>query len=228
MPQPDSGRGRTHNAEGAREAILNAAEEIFARHGFDGTRVDVIAEVAGYNKGLIFRYFGDKLSLYAHVIRRADEETRSLQNRLISGLSAIEISGDINQMKAFLRTFIAAYFDFLVEHPNYVRILNWEMAGGWQAFTRTVTERNQEDIVDFGSAVRNIEDSGWLRSRFDTAAQMILVLFTTYHYLGLLPLFKVFRPDFDVQSEEGLAQAREFIIEYVIHGLLADSGESRE
>ena len=70
MPDLPSKRGRTHDAEGAREAILNAAEKVFAEHGFDGARIDVIAKESGYNKSLIFQYFDDKLSLYAAVIRR--------------------------------------------------------------------------------------------------------------------------------------------------------------
>ena len=77
MPEPGSRRGRTHDAEGAREAILNAAEDVFAEHGFDGARIDAIAAAAGYNKSLIFQYYGDKLALYAEVIRRADDQTQA-------------------------------------------------------------------------------------------------------------------------------------------------------
>ena len=76
----DSGperRGRVHDAEGARRAILNAAEEVFAQHGFDGARIDAIAAAAGYNKSLIFQYFGDKLNLYAEVIKRAPRMKKS-------------------------------------------------------------------------------------------------------------------------------------------------------
>ena len=36
MSEPGSRRGRAHDAEGAREAILNAAEEVFASHGYEG------------------------------------------------------------------------------------------------------------------------------------------------------------------------------------------------
>ncbi len=49
MSEPGSRRGRAHDAEGARQTILDAAEEVFAEHGFDGARIDAIAEVAGYN-----------------------------------------------------------------------------------------------------------------------------------------------------------------------------------
>ncbi len=60
----DSGKlRRERDAEVARKAILDAAEEIFAQEGFDGARIDAIAEASGYNKSLIFHYFEDKLRL---------------------------------------------------------------------------------------------------------------------------------------------------------------------
>ena len=82
-------RGRMHDAEGTRDAILNAAEEVFAQHGFDGARIDAIAATAGYNKSLIFQYFGDKLGLYAAVVRRADDQTRFMQNEALNTFSFI-------------------------------------------------------------------------------------------------------------------------------------------
>ena len=45
---------RERDAETAREALLDAAQEIFARDGFSGARVDDIAQRAGYNKALAF------------------------------------------------------------------------------------------------------------------------------------------------------------------------------
>src|SRR3954468_18009553 len=59
---------RARDAEMSKAALLAAAETIFARDGFEGARVDEIARVAGYNKSLIFQYFGDKLGLYQKVV----------------------------------------------------------------------------------------------------------------------------------------------------------------
>lgn len=226
MPPSDSKRGRPHNAEGAREAILEAAEQVFAEHGFDGARIDTIAEVAGYNKSLIFQYFGDKLNLYAVVIRRADEQMHEFQNQILSELLKGETVNDIAKLKALLRTFINAYFDYLVEHPNFVRILNWEMAEGWQTYTQIATERDLEELVALNSPLQQIADSGWLRSKFNPMGQMILALFTSQLYLGLFPLFNAYLPNVASQSEDGLRRAREFIVEFIVHGLIADSGEA--
>ncbi len=228
MSQTSSKRGRIHNAEGAREAILNAAEKVFAEQGYDGARIDVIATVAGYNKSLIFQYFGDKLNLYVGVIRRADEQIRGFQNQILSELLASETVSDIKQLKALLGTFIKAYFDYLVDHPHFVRILNWEMAKGWQTYAQLATESDQAEFVALSSSIQKMQDAGWLRSELNAMSQIILGLFTSHLYLGLLPLFKLYLPTFDSQTEDGLAQAREFIVEFIMHGLIVNSGEAKE
>ena len=53
-----------------RERILNAAEAEFARKGFEGARIDKIAEAAGVNKALIYYYFKGKKALLEELIER--------------------------------------------------------------------------------------------------------------------------------------------------------------
>src|ERR671925_164466 len=119
MSDPGSRRGRTHDAEGAREAILNAAEQVFAEHGFDGARIDAIAETAGYNKSLLFQYFGDKLGLYTAVNKRADRDITEFEARVLAPFLEDETLGtDAQLFKTFLETVIGAVFDYLHEHPR--------------------------------------------------------------------------------------------------------------
>src|SRR5260221_8324001 len=113
MVEPERKRGRTHDAEGSRQAILNAAEEVFAEHGFDGARIDAIAAVSGYNKSLIFQFFDDKLGLYAVIIRRLDAQTQELQAQVLVSLRDDETIFSPDRFKALLRTYLNAYFDYL-------------------------------------------------------------------------------------------------------------------
>ena len=141
MDDPERRRGRVHNAEGAREAILNAAETVFAEHGFDGARVDAIAETAGYNKSLLFQYFGDKLGLYEAVTRRADKEITEFEMRVLLPLLEDEtIASDARRFKIFLETIIGGLFDYLLDHPRLTRIIVWEQAEGWQTYAKFLTE----------------------------------------------------------------------------------------
>ncbi|MDD6042488.1 MAG: helix-turn-helix domain containing protein, partial [Eubacteriaceae bacterium] len=54
-------------AERTRSEILLASEMEFSDKGFSGARVDEIAARAGVNKNLIYKYFGNKESLYKTV-----------------------------------------------------------------------------------------------------------------------------------------------------------------
>lgn len=49
-------------------AILQAAVRQFAEKGYDGARVDRIAEEAGVNKALLYYHFQDKERLYGRVL----------------------------------------------------------------------------------------------------------------------------------------------------------------
>jgi AcrR family transcriptional regulator len=55
----------------SRLAILDAAEVEFSERGFDGVRIEHVARRAGYNKSLVYRYFGNREGLYAAVLERA-------------------------------------------------------------------------------------------------------------------------------------------------------------
>ena len=60
MSEPGSRRGRAHDAEGARQTILDAAEEVFAEKGFEGASLEEIAQRAGYTRGAIYKHFSSK------------------------------------------------------------------------------------------------------------------------------------------------------------------------
>ena len=223
MDEPGSRRGRSHDAEGAREAILNAAEQIFAEHGFDGARVDAIAETAGYNKSLIFQYFGDKLRLYAAVLKRTDEETRELQAQLLAPLLEDEtIASDAHRFRSFLKTAIGALFDFLVEHPRLMRMIIWEQAEGWQTFAKIASQFDTEDLDLFRALFSRVRNAGLLRSDFDPAIQLTLAEQMCWSYLTSIPMYQLVLPGEDLSSAAALARAREHIVEFVVAGMLID------
>lgn len=58
-----------HRPEDSREALLAAAIDEFALHGFDGASVDTIARRAGVNKAMIYYHFKSKERLYAEILR---------------------------------------------------------------------------------------------------------------------------------------------------------------
>ncbi len=225
MAEPGARRGRAHDAQGAREAILNAAEQVFAEHGFDGARVDAIAAAAGYNKSLIFQYFHDKLGLYSEVIRRADREANALQAQTLMGWFKGKDAYTPENVRNALRAFLNSYFDYLLEHPRFTRILLWEMAEGWQTMSKIFTQRDIDEVEEFRSIADNMRKAGLLRYDFDPIGQFMMIEFLYPMYLAIIPLFALFMPGANFSSPEALARSKEYIVDFVLQGLLADPGQ---
>lgn len=62
-------RARFNNLDSRRqEAILAAAGDEFAAHGYGGASLNRIIEAAGISKGSLYYYFDDKADLFASVI----------------------------------------------------------------------------------------------------------------------------------------------------------------
>jgi AcrR family transcriptional regulator len=222
MPEPGSRRGRAHDAEGARQTILDAAEEVFAEHGFDGARIDMIAQVSGYNKSLIFQYFDDKLGLYSAVIRRADNDMRVWQDEALSELREMELTVNAEQIRGLLRRYVGLYFNYLVEHPNVLRIYNWEMAERWQTFSKIWSERDRQDVAEFSPVFANIQKAGLMRAEPNPLIQYAVALFSCHTYLAVLSMYQSLVPEQDFDSAAIIEAGREFMIEFITSGLLVD------
>lgn len=60
---------RPRDAEATRRALLDAARTLFAQDGYDATTVRAVADRAGVNQALLFRYFGNKEGLFVEAVR---------------------------------------------------------------------------------------------------------------------------------------------------------------
>lgn len=57
-----------------REAILNAAKNLFLSKGYDGSSMDAIASEAGVSKLTVYSHFNDKETLFAAAVKSKCEE----------------------------------------------------------------------------------------------------------------------------------------------------------
>jgi len=123
------------NAERTRSNILVAAIQEFSEKGFAGARVDSIAEMAGCNKGMIYQYYESKEHLYELVIAH--------EYQLLANIEA-EIIQQYTNPGELLDAIVDKYFDFLVEHPDFVKIIMWE-------------NLNEARAVKFNSAIEGVK-----------------------------------------------------------------------
>jgi AcrR family transcriptional regulator len=87
-------------AEGrdAREALLDAALEVFAERGYREATVDAIAERAGFSKGALYWHFKSKEELLSALLdERLDRPWREGTERLESAPPDVDMAPDANE-----------------------------------------------------------------------------------------------------------------------------------
>lgn len=119
---------RERNPDRSREAILEAAERLFAARGYEGTSLQEVGALAGVSRGTPSYFFRSKAELYRSVLERCFGQVRAAVR---SGRERAIASGEAPDV--VLAGVAGDYFDFIVSHPNFIRLVEWEaLAGGEQ------------------------------------------------------------------------------------------------
>lgn len=221
---------RERNPEATRTAILDAAEQIFAKDGFAGARVDAIAAASTYNKRMIFQYFGDKLGLYRAVIQRIRAQGGNYLTQLLQPIIEKNLSENAaEQMNAqatrqLLEVLIRGDFDYLVAHPNVRAILAWEAAEGWQTFNAMPISDSETGFNAVLKAVfQQVEASGYLRPNLNAQFVVLNALSLCSNYLVSLPRVAALAPEQQLDSPAKLTEAREQIVALILDGALTQA-----
>lgn len=126
------GRPRKTKASAAgetREAILNAAEDLFSKHGFYGVTIREVAREAGVDTALVHYYFGAKKELFDAVfIRRAEV----WNNERVAAINRYaEAAGEGMTLEGLLEAFLRPPFQ-------------WSLKGGpgWKHYSALVAQTN--------------------------------------------------------------------------------------
>ena len=113
------------------QRILDAAEELFAEHGFDGVTTRDITGLAGVRLNLLSYHFGSKQKLFEAVINRRLE---LVVQRRVQILAALRESGQAPSVRAILKAFIQPYQEMTATGDP-----------GWPRYARLVSRTSQSE-----------------------------------------------------------------------------------
>ncbi len=100
-------------AGSTRTNVLEAAERVFAQHGFAGASLDEIAEQVGIRRPSLLHHFHSKRELYDAVERRIFEE-------LNAHLGECSTTGEPFEQ---LMTLLEQWLSFMIKRPTAARII---------------------------------------------------------------------------------------------------------
>ncbi len=109
-------KGRVRDARQAmyREVILDAAEEVFAEHGYEATKVQAVAAAAGVSLATLYGVFTKKWDLYRALHER---RIRALMEH-VSVQAPLDTGDPLPTMLAGIRV----YLRFHIDNPSYLRM----------------------------------------------------------------------------------------------------------
>lgn len=152
---PATARGRR-----SRQALLEAAREVFARDGFADARITDIADAAKAAHGSFYTYFSSKEEIFMALIRELEEDLRSPGRSGETPAGEGEPDGDrpTEPFDSILR----ANRDYLAAYRRHARIMIvWEQVATLddrvERLRRDASDRFAERIE---SAIRHWQDTG--------------------------------------------------------------------
>lgn len=112
------------DSKNSKQVILDAATQVFAEKGFDGSRVDEIARRAGVNKALIYYYFESKDKILEELMMGLVEEMVELKDSLVQNLGDISIEEYFENIQS--HAFVDPVFNFVKERKLLLQIITGE------------------------------------------------------------------------------------------------------
>lgn len=101
------------------QRLMDVAEDLFARQGYDGTTLRQIADRAGLQEPGIYNHFAGKQALYEAVLHRA---LNPLAEAMTDQLTAV---GDVREFTDLP----AVMTDLLLEHPQMAALFQQALQG---------------------------------------------------------------------------------------------------
>lgn len=120
---------RQRDSKATRAALLNAAADLIASRGFDGTTIEAIARRAGVNKAMISYHFGGKRGLYS-----------ALLTEILTAVAArLEVVGAWEaQPEQRMAAFIAVFRELVQAQPHAPQIMLRETISGGRHLDRKI------------------------------------------------------------------------------------------
>ena len=111
------------NSGKTRDKILRSAVKLFVEKGFSGTTTKGIAEKAGVNEALVFRYFSTKRDLYHAIIEKKIKGEPGAE-------SLIKPFKETRDDWLFLKSIAIRTFEWIEKDPGFIRLLYFSALEG--------------------------------------------------------------------------------------------------
>ena len=169
----------TTRSERRRQAIIQAAAEVFLRHGYLGATTDEVAARASVSKQTLYKHFADKQHMFAEII--LDTTVQVVDGLSNAVASTLQDAQDTQDVRKALRDLADGFLDVLLQ-PDVIRLRRLVIAEAdrFPEIARAWFDRGfDRALVVLGEALRGLADRGLLHNLSDPAL-------AAYQFAGLV------------------------------------------
>ena len=186
IPRAAKTQRRTRIQEAKEEQILEAALDVFSRHGFRGATIDEIAEVAGMSKPNLLYYFRTKEAMHRALIER-------VLDTWLDPLREFDAEGN---PETEIRSYIRRKLEMARDFPRESRLFANEVLRGAPLIEDELKGPLKQLVDEKAGVIRAWAKAGKIE-KCDPYHLIFSIWSTTQHYA-----------DFDVQVRAVLGQEK--------------------
>jgi len=198
-------------ATSTKEGILDAAQDLLARHGYAGLSMRELALESGVAKATIYHYFQDKEEIFRQVLER---DMRTVQEHVLTAIAKEE--GCLAKLRAFVYTM----FSLMHARRTIMMSVLRELGENKQLFREVMCTHRRTHLGPLMDLLEQGVKEGIFRP--------VNVEYTTYSLLGMINAFVVFRfylHGADVGGADLGEDVAEHTLQLILEGLQAPPPE---
>jgi TetR/AcrR family transcriptional regulator len=200
-------RRKEKEKELRRNEIIDAAEKLFFKKGYEGVSMDDVAKETQLAKGTLYLYFKNKESLFFAVVLRA---TRIMNAMFKEGVEKAETGADK------LRSTGVSYYEFYKQYPDYFRLFTYAQSPcftGGEEGAAEVSRLGRESVELMYESIRLGQADGSIRKDIDPIKTAWFLIFASESVINHSAELKA------ALESQGVSQDE--FVEYSL-GLMAD------
>lgn len=194
----------------AEQRILDAARRVFTRKGFDGARMQEIADEAGINKALVHYYYRSKEKLFAEIFREAFSTMLPAIAHVFMG------QGAIGQK---IELFVEKYLSIVLQNPFIpLFVLNEMHRSPETFFNEFIPPDLKIRIKGVMAMFENAAEKGEI-ANIDPRHLMINIMALCVFPFVARPMLQRMLDITDTEFEKVLAERKQVVSQFIINAI---------
>ena len=198
------------NAQKSRQRLIDAAIEVFSRHGPKGATIDEICDTAKLNKRLAYHYFGNKEGLYKEALRTIYNQFFDLE---------VELGSMLLPAEELLQVLVTNYYAFIHANPNFVKMISYENLNyGRSARKLKLPDSKSSIFTALELALKKGQAEGRFRSDIDIPDLLMTIPGLSFFYFSNQHTMKQFVPGVS-SARPNIERRIRHIVDLLLHGI---------